>query len=139
MLSIANWLDEQLYTIYEQVPEDNCQDDEPSAPVEHPIDEAMNKLALAVAAFQRAGQHFSRKSEAFRIFAAGSWNQHLYNERIHEASRKLPKQTSVQADVSLGEGKVEEAIRLLGQEGFEDDARDLKWALKQYRKGGFPL
>lgn len=136
---MANWLDDQLRTIYDPVPEDPSIDDEPSTPLRHPIDEAMNKLVHAVAAFHRAGPHYSRKSEAFRIFAAGTWDQRLYDQRILEAGQRLPKRRNVHQDILFAEAEVEEAVRLLKRSGLEEDARDLSWALKQYRKGGFPL
>ena len=109
---------------------------QPATGSTHPIlDEALDKLALVVAALRRAGPHYARRSEAFRIFAAGSWHRHVYMWKVEEAAKLLPMRLSVQHDVVFADNTIEEVIALLRKEGLEDDARDLAESRAVYQHG----
>lgn len=100
----------------------------------HAIDIALDKLALAVAALYRAGPSPARLSEAFWIFAAGSWSRRHFDTQVRAASTHLPKRTSVDHDVAFAEDMVVEALALLRKQGDIRDAWDLEAALASYRE-----
>lgn len=133
MDSMNTWLDDQ---IDDPEPDESFSlRDNPSPLNRHALGEALNKLTIAVAALQRAGAYYGRKSEAFWLFAAGSWHRQVYDGQVCEAGKKLPKRTSVEHDVAFAEDKVVEAIALLRREGDVRDAGDLTEALEVYRNG----
>ncbi|KAK5122074.1 hypothetical protein LTR85_004320 [Meristemomyces frigidus] len=136
MLSLDDWTNEQLTTFYDPVPDNHTFfiDDIRTPIKRYALDFAMDKVALAVAALHRAGPSPARLSEAFWVFAAGSWSRDRYDTQVHAADGQLPKRRSVNHDVAFAEDKVVEAIALLRKEGDVRDARDLGDALEGYRK-----
>ncbi|KAK4539946.1 hypothetical protein LTR36_009916 [Oleoguttula mirabilis] len=136
MASMEDWLNNQLITFYDPVPEDHILfiDDIRAVPKKHALDAAMDKIALAVAALHRAGPRPTRLSEAFWVFAVGSWSRQYYDAQVRAATAHLPKRVSVDKDVVFAEDRVVEAIALLRREGDVRDARDLADAMASYRK-----
>ncbi|KAK5137327.1 hypothetical protein LTR08_000297 [Meristemomyces frigidus] len=135
MTSTEFWLDAHSTTAYEPAQDDYLAfNDEGLATSinRYALDTAMEKVALAVAALQRAGPRFTQLSETFWFFAAGCWSSECYNERIGAAGDKLPARVSVHDDVGYAEGRVGEAIALLRREGDVRDATDLTDAFKKY-------
>jgi len=137
MLNLDDWVGTQLHTIYEAVQDSSLtSDDEPTSPNKHPLDQALDKTVLAVAAYRRAGQHFAQKSEAFWVFVTGSWDRQRFDRAVDEAAKTLPKRVSVQRDLFFAEGRIEEAIMVLRRGGDKRDAEVLAEALEVYHRNG---
>ena len=102
----------------------------------HALDAAMDKVALAVAALQRAGPRYCQSSEAFWFFAAGCWSDKFYHEQVKAAGDRLPIRVSVHDDVRYAKKRVGEAVALLKKDGDVRDAEDLDDALGEFVKGG---
>lgn len=93
------------------------------------LEKALRTLALALAALHRAGPSYTRKSQPFWFFVAGSWPNEEYQFRILEQMKQLPKRISVLHDVLFAEETVMKAILLLRKYGDDRDAEDLAEAL----------
>ncbi|RMY52364.1 hypothetical protein D0863_14284 [Hortaea werneckii] len=139
MLPQRPCLDDQPLTVYDTLPDTLSPEKDPPPSPKHPIDEALQKVAVAVAAFRRAGPHYARPSSAFLFFARGSWTRARYVLEVRNAGSRLPKQVSAEQDVMFAERMVGEALVVLRREGLQDDVGDLEWAVRQFRAGGFPL
>ena len=98
------------------------------------LDQALAKLASAVASLHRAGSFHKHRSEAFWIFAAGSWSRSKYEEAVAEATKILPGSRSADSDVAFAERRIAEAIAILRKDDGRD-ADDLVDALWAYRDG----
>ncbi|RMX76925.1 hypothetical protein D0869_10279 [Hortaea werneckii] len=94
MPPLADWLDNHSHshTISDPLPDTFTPKKDPPTSFTHPIDEALNKIAVAVAALRRAGPHYARQSSAFLFFARGSWTLARYFLEIRNAGPRLPKQ-----------------------------------------------
>lgn len=136
MALLDTWLDERVIAIYDPVPDHSplLGPDTPHSANKHALDEALDKLALAVAVLQRAGPYYVRKSEPFWCFAAGSWSRYIYDKMVADARDKLPKRVSVAGDVKYARAVVVEAIARLRRDGDARDARDLSEALEEFMK-----
>lgn len=140
-------LDEPNTTIFEPVQSTNAtlssSSDVPESK-HYAIYDALDKVALAVAALHRAGPHYKRASEIFWFFCAGSWSRARFDEQVKK-SRKylLGKPTerargkkSVGMDVAFAEEKLHEAVAVLKRDGLHGDVQDLLWAIEAYQSGG---
>lgn len=107
----------------------------PSTATTNALQTALHKVLAAVARYHRAGPSFKKKSEAFWIFAAGSWNRHKFDEEVKDATKKLPKAKSVDEDLRAGKRMVFEAIEVLRKAELMD-VRDLEEAWRVFEKSG---
>ena len=98
------------------------------------LDQALGKLALAIASLHHAGSFHKQRSEAFWIFAAGSWTRSKYDTAVAEAGRTLSTSRSADEDVVSAEQRIAEAIAILRKDDGRD-AEDLVDALWAYRDG----
>ena len=96
------------------------------------LDIALSKLVLPVAALRRAGPFYVQQSEAFWVFAAGSWSRSIYDQKVREAVTRSPERRSVSDDATLAEVLVNEIIVFLRQSGDARDARDLEEVTELY-------
>lgn len=87
------------------------------------LEDSLTKIVLAVAHFRRAGPLYRHRSEAFWIFAAGSWGREEFERRVAAAGRKLTKQKEkggVGEDLAMGRELVKEAIGVLRRAEVRD-------------------
>lgn len=103
------------------------------------LEDCLSKLVLAVAHFRRAGPLYRHRSEAFWIFAAGSWGREEFERRVAAAGRKLAKQEGggrgVEEDLRMGREFVKEAVGVLRRAEVRDVV-DLLEARGAFEGGG---
>lgn len=98
------------------------------------LNNTLQKIITAVARYHRAGPTFKKKSEAFWIFAAGSWTRKQYDEEVRQAMEKLPKAKYVDEDLLAARRLVLEGIEVLKKAEMLD-AKDLEEAWRVFEKG----
>jgi len=146
MLCFNFLLDERIATNIEPIPSTYAilpDRSNVSESQRHAMDDALDKVAVAVATLHRAGPHYKQMSEIFWFFCAGSWCRTRFDEQVMKSKKNLPGSSTevgsgkrgVSMDVAFAEEKMHEALAVLQRDGLQGDVQDLLWAIEVYQSG----